>query len=34
VIDDLKKIDPKRRIVAIKWSRVIANPEEYRDDLP
>jgi len=33
VIDDLKKIDPKWRVVTVKWARVIANPEDLRGEL-
>ncbi len=33
VIADLQKIDPKWRVVSIRWSRVIANPDELDGEL-
>lgn len=33
VIADLKKIDPNWKMTTVKWSRVIANPEEYQGNI-
>lgn len=33
VIAELQKIDPKWRVVSIKWSRVISNPDEWTGHL-
>lgn len=33
IVDQLKKLDPNWRVVSIKWSRTIANPDDHKGEL-